>query len=229
MLAIALLHLMQFLCNVTAAATMSSSAVREAVFWRASGLSLWTALVRYTKSCVMLVTRICNRVLCGEPSPQPLSRRCVHVFRICNGVLRGESSAHLLFGFDDTQMMSNLCSQGSHVLFVCPLSSHRIPPNSLFSRLRIFVSLFSLLVWSLWKAETMAQSDESDQPTRVVVSSGSWTLDTSDTPPFESVDLFTTCVRARCWGNSGTSQPKAGDSFPSRCDAPSTSSWSDFE
>jgi hypothetical protein len=155
--------------------------------------------------------------------------RRVHVLRICNCVLRGESSAHLLCGFDDKQMMSNLCSQGSHVLFVCPLSSHRIPPNSLFSRLHIFVSLFSLLVWSLWKVETMAQSDESDQPTRVVVSSGSWTLDTSDTPPFESVDPFTTCVRARCWGNSGTSQPKAGDSFPGRCDAPSTSSWSDFE
>ena len=86
-----------------------------------------------------------------------------------------------------------------------------------------------LLVWSLWKVETMAQSDESDQPTRVVVSSGSWTLDTSDTPPFEFVDPFTTCVRARCWGNSGRSQPKAGDSLPSRCDAPSTSSWSDFE
>jgi hypothetical protein len=39
--------------------------------------------------------------------------RRVHVLRICNCVLRGESSAHLLCGFDDKQMMSNLCSQGS--------------------------------------------------------------------------------------------------------------------
>ena len=66
----------------------------------------------------MHVSLICNRVLRGEPSPQPMSRRCVHVFRICNGVLRGESgrpraSSMWFRTFDDTQMMSNLCSQGS--------------------------------------------------------------------------------------------------------------------
>ena len=77
----------------------------------------------------------------------------------------------------------------------------------------------------------MAQSD-SDGPKRVVFSSGSWTVDITDTPPFESDDPFTTCVRARCWGNSGTSQPMAGESFPGRFDATSrspTSSWSDFD
>ena len=114
-----------------------------------------------------------------------------------------------------------------------PLSAHLqiSPPNSVFSRFQILVSLFGFLVWSLWKVETMAQSD-SDGPKRVVFSSGSWTVDITDTPPFESEDPFTTCVRVRCWGNSGTSQPMAGESFPGRFDATSrspTSSWSDFD